>query len=132
MSAFAPLFGASEHQLPLGAALNQGLIGNCVIGQAFSFFGKCLIFGGFFRFHGPKKHWTTSPRNFAPPKWPSSTTPPKQRTVQGKAGAYAGTKKYGEPTNLPASAMKKKGVSLALKASRSAAPSSTSKVHKPT
>ncbi len=25
----------------------------------------------------------------------------KQRTVQGKAGAYAGTKKYGEAANLP-------------------------------
>ncbi len=33
----------------------------------------------------------------------------KQRTVQGKAGAYAGTKKYGEAANLPASAMKKRG-----------------------
>ena len=42
----------------------------------------------------------------------------KQRTVQGKAGAYAGTKKYGEAANLPVSAMKKKGVSSALKASR--------------
>ena len=34
----------------------------------------------------------------------------KQRGVQGKAGAYAGTKKYGEAANLPVSAMKKKGV----------------------
>ena len=33
----------------------------------------------------------------------------KQRTVQGKAGAYAGTKKYGEAANLPVSAMKKRG-----------------------
>src|SRR5437773_7951766 len=33
----------------------------------------------------------------------------KQRTVQGKAGAYAGTKKYGEAANLPASALKKRG-----------------------
>ena len=34
----------------------------------------------------------------------------KQRTVQNKAGAYAGTKKYGEAANLPAaSAMKKRG-----------------------
>jgi excinuclease ABC subunit B len=33
----------------------------------------------------------------------------KQRNVQGKAGAYAGTKKYGEAANLPASAMKKRG-----------------------
>jgi len=81
---------------------------------------------GFFRFHGPKKHWTTSPRNFAPPKWPASTTPPKQRTVQGKAGAYAGTKKYGEAANLPISAMKKKSVSSALKASRSGGASAPS------
>ena len=51
----------------------------------------------------------------------------KQRTVQGKAGAYAGTKKYGEAANLPVSAMKKKkGVSLAIKASGGG-----SKVHKP-
>ena len=41
----------------------------------------------------------------------------KQRTVQGKAGAYAGTKKYGEAANLPVSAMKKKSVSSAIKAS---------------
>jgi excinuclease ABC subunit B len=33
----------------------------------------------------------------------------KQRTVQGKAGAYAGAKKYGEAANLPAAAMKKRG-----------------------
>jgi excinuclease ABC subunit B len=33
----------------------------------------------------------------------------KQRVVQGKAGAYAGAKKYGESANLPASAMKKRG-----------------------
>jgi excinuclease ABC subunit B len=44
----------------------------------------------------------------------------KQRTVQGKAGAYAGTKKYGDAANLPVSAMKKKGVQSALKASRGA------------
>ena len=43
----------------------------------------------------------------------------KQRAVQGKAGAYAGTKKYGEAANLPVSAMKKKGVQSSLKASRS-------------
>jgi excinuclease ABC subunit B len=35
----------------------------------------------------------------------------KQRTVQGKAGAYAGTKKYGEAANLPTSALKKRGAS---------------------
>jgi excinuclease ABC subunit B len=33
----------------------------------------------------------------------------KQRVVQGKAGAYAGTKKYGDAANLPAAAMKKRG-----------------------
>jgi excinuclease ABC subunit B len=51
----------------------------------------------------------------------------KQRTVQGKAGAYAGTRKYGDAANLPVSAMKKKGVSSAIKASGSAG----TKVHKP-
>jgi excinuclease ABC subunit B len=52
----------------------------------------------------------------------------KQRTVQGKAGAYAGAKKYGDAANLPVSAMKKKTVSSALKASGGG---SGSKVHKP-
>jgi len=33
----------------------------------------------------------------------------KQRTVQGKAGAYAGAKKYGESANLPAASLKKRG-----------------------
>jgi excinuclease ABC subunit B len=33
----------------------------------------------------------------------------KQRVVQGKAGAYAGAKKYGDAANLPAGAMKKRG-----------------------
>jgi excinuclease ABC subunit B len=50
----------------------------------------------------------------------------KQRTVQGKAGAYAGTKKYGEAANLPVSAMKKRGVSSALKSSRGGSASSPS------
>jgi excinuclease ABC subunit B len=41
----------------------------------------------------------------------------KQRTVQDRAGAYAGAKKYGEAANLPASAMKKRaGFSAALRA----------------
>ena len=53
----------------------------------------------------------------------------KQRAVQGRAGAYAGTKKYGEAANLPVSAMKKKGVSSALKSSRGGR--GLSKVHKP-
>src|SRR5438105_3291274 len=52
----------------------------------------------------------------------------KQRTVAGKAGAYAGTKKYGDAANLPVSAMKKKTVGSALKASGGG---SGSKVHKP-
>ena len=54
----------------------------------------------------------------------------KQRTVAGKAGAYAGTKKYGDAANLPVSAMKKKTVSSALKASGGGS-GSGSKVHKP-
>jgi excinuclease ABC subunit B len=33
----------------------------------------------------------------------------KQRVVQARAGAYAGTKKYGEAANLPTSALKKRG-----------------------
>jgi excinuclease ABC subunit B len=33
----------------------------------------------------------------------------KQRVVQGKAGAYAGAKKYGDAANLPAGALKKRG-----------------------
>ncbi|QDF41940.1 excinuclease ABC subunit UvrB [Bradyrhizobium symbiodeficiens] len=52
----------------------------------------------------------------------------KQRVVQGKAGAYAGSKKYGDAANLPVSAMKKKTVGSALKASGGG---SGSKVHKP-
>ncbi|MBR0985277.1 excinuclease ABC subunit UvrB [Bradyrhizobium liaoningense] len=52
----------------------------------------------------------------------------KQRAVQGKAGAYAGSKKYGDAANLPVSAMKKKTVGSALKASGGG---SGSKVHKP-
>ncbi|MBB4429185.1 excinuclease ABC subunit B [Bradyrhizobium sp. CIR48] len=52
----------------------------------------------------------------------------KQRTVQGKAGAYAGSKKYGDAANLPVSAMKKKTVGSALKASGGGG---GSKVHKP-
>jgi excinuclease ABC subunit B len=48
----------------------------------------------------------------------------KQRNVQKQAGAWAGTKKYGDAANLPVSAMKKKGVQSALKASRGATSSS--------
>src|SRR6201999_1706301 len=61
----------------------------------------------------------------------------KQRTVQGKAGAYAGTKKYGEAANLPTSAMKKRGgaPSPSPRSSRgegrSTGGASASKVHKP-
>jgi excinuclease ABC subunit B len=45
----------------------------------------------------------------------------KQRTVQGKAGAYAGMKKYGDAANLPTGSLKKRGG-----ASRSGGPSSPS------
>src|SRR5690242_11377735 len=63
----------------------------------------------------------------------------KQRTVQGKAGAYAGAKKYGDAANLPASAMKKRGGSApSPRSSRGegrgegqAASRGGSKVHKP-
>jgi len=51
----------------------------------------------------------------------------KQRTVQGKAGAYAGTKKYGEAANLPTSSMKKRGgVTSAGSSTRSGGASSPS------
>jgi excinuclease ABC subunit B len=53
----------------------------------------------------------------------------KQKAVQGRAGAYTGTKKYGEAANLPVSAMKKKTVQSALKASGGGR--ARSKVHKP-
>jgi excinuclease ABC subunit B len=33
----------------------------------------------------------------------------KQRVVQGKAGAYAGTRKYGDAANLPTGSLKKRG-----------------------
>jgi excinuclease ABC subunit B len=62
----------------------------------------------------------------------------KQRTVQGKAGAYAGAKKYGEAANLPAGSLKKRGGSSPSPRSsrregqgRSGGASATSKVHKP-
>jgi excinuclease ABC subunit B len=64
----------------------------------------------------------------------------KQRTVQTKAGAYAGTKKYGDAANLPVSAIKKRGGSSPSPRSsrgegrgegRSTGSASTSKVHKP-
>jgi excinuclease ABC subunit B len=64
----------------------------------------------------------------------------KQRAVQGKAGAYAGAKKYGDAANLPASAMKKRGRSSSPSplagegrggGSTSRSTPSTSKVHKP-
>ena len=56
----------------------------------------------------------------------------KQRTVQGKAGAYAGTKKYGEAANLPVSAMKKRGSSSSPSPRSSRGEGSGgSKVHKP-
>ncbi|MEP6841334.1 MAG: UvrB/UvrC motif-containing protein, partial [Bradyrhizobium sp.] len=63
----------------------------------------------------------------------------KQRGVAAKAGAYAGTKKYGDAANLPASAMKKGGGSspsggrprAARGGMKDSGGSSTSKVHKP-
>jgi excinuclease ABC subunit B len=62
----------------------------------------------------------------------------KQRIVQGKAGAYAGTKKYGDAANLPANALKKRGgpSSPSPRPSRgegrsTGGPRSESKVHKP-
>jgi excinuclease ABC subunit B len=66
----------------------------------------------------------------------------KQRVVQGKAGAYAGTKKYGDAANLPAGALKKRfsspspggGGSRAARGGVKSAGiggASASKVHKP-
>ncbi len=63
----------------------------------------------------------------------------KQRTVQGKAGAYAGAKKYGDAANLPASAMKKRGAASPspggggsrATSARGGVKGSGSKVHKP-
>jgi excinuclease ABC subunit B len=64
----------------------------------------------------------------------------KQRVVQGKAGAYAGAKKYGDAANLPASAVKKRGGSSPSPRSsrgegrgegRSTGGASASKIHKP-
>jgi excinuclease ABC subunit B len=53
----------------------------------------------------------------------------KQKAVAGRAGAYTGVKKYGEAANLPVSAMKKKSVQSAMKASGGGR--SGSRVHKP-
>jgi len=66
----------------------------------------------------------------------------KQRVVQGKAGAYAGTKKYGDAANLPTGSLKKRGglSSPSPRSSRgegrgeghpSTSTSPPSKVHKP-
>jgi excinuclease ABC subunit B len=61
----------------------------------------------------------------------------KQRVVQQRAGAYAGTKKYGEAANLPTSALKKRGATSGgrMRGGTSTSPpgsaSNTSKVHKP-
>jgi excinuclease ABC subunit B len=49
----------------------------------------------------------------------------KQRSVQDRAGAYAGTKKYGDAANLPATALKGRG-GMRGGASRSSGPSSPS------
>ena len=50
----------------------------------------------------------------------------KQRTVQGKAGAYAGMKKYGEAANLPTAAMKKRGAASASPRTGASSPSARS------
>jgi excinuclease ABC subunit B len=54
----------------------------------------------------------------------------KQRTVQGKAGAYAGAKKYGEAANLPQGSSKRGGNNTP-RAGKSSGGPSTSRVHKP-
>ena len=46
----------------------------------------------------------------------------KQRTVQDQAGAYAGTKKYGDAANLPAAALKGRGGSAAAQAAAAVPP----------
>ena len=72
-------------------------------------------------FRGSRK---TARRSQAPARdrnspW-STTPPPSSARCSGKAGAYAGTKKYGDAANLPVSAMKKtrERVVAAIKASR--------------
>ena len=54
----------------------------------------------------------------------------KQRTVQNKAGAYAGAKKYGELANLPKGSSKRGGNNTP-RAGSSARSAAASKVHKP-
>ena len=49
----------------------------------------------------------------------------KQRSVQDRAGAYAGTKKYGDAANLPATALKGRGGMRGGAPSRSSGPSSS-------
>jgi excinuclease ABC subunit B len=49
----------------------------------------------------------------------------KQRTVQGKAGAYAGTKKYGEAANLPQGSSKRGGNNTPRAGSSSPSPRSS-------
>ncbi|VIO80173.1 excinuclease ABC subunit UvrB [Bradyrhizobium ivorense] len=53
----------------------------------------------------------------------------KQRHVQKQAGAYAGTRKYGDAANLPVGALKNKSAQTSLKAGRGG--KSGSRVHKP-
>jgi excinuclease ABC subunit B len=61
----------------------------------------------------------------------------KQRGVAAKAGAYAGTRKYGDAANLPTGAVKKRGGSSPSPRSsrgegrQAGGASSTSRVHKP-
>jgi excinuclease ABC subunit B len=49
--------------------------------------------------------------------------------VQKQAGAYAGTRKYGDAANLPVAALKNKTAQTSIKASRGG--KSGSRVHKP-
>jgi excinuclease ABC subunit B len=68
----------------------------------------------------------------------------KQRTVQNRAGAYAGAKKYGDAANLPTASLKKRGAASSPSPRgggsaaaggrggvRSSGSASSSKVHKP-
>jgi excinuclease ABC subunit B len=48
----------------------------------------------------------------------------KQRVVQGRAGAYAGVRKYGDAANLPAASLKKRGGPMRGSASSSPSPRS--------
>jgi excinuclease ABC subunit B len=55
----------------------------------------------------------------------------KQRTVQGKAGAYAGAKKYGDAANLPTGSLKKRGAAASRGGSSSPSPRGGASVPSP-